>query len=78
MEYDMHGNVWEWVQDRWHSDYDGAPTDSSAWESGGGVYRVYRGGSWYGFAEHCQSADRNGCVPGYRSYSHGFRLLKET
>ncbi len=42
----MHGNVWEWVQDKHHSDYDGAPTDGSAWESGDGAYRVFRGGSW--------------------------------
>jgi len=43
--YDMHGNVWEWVQDEWHSTYDGAPTDGSAWEEEGISYRVTRGGS---------------------------------
>jgi formylglycine-generating enzyme required for sulfatase activity len=36
--YDMHGNVWEWVQDKWHDSYGGAPTDGSAWESGWVTY----------------------------------------
>jgi formylglycine-generating enzyme required for sulfatase activity len=45
--YDMHGNVWEWVEDSWHENYDGAPTDGSAWLLGGDPnYRVARGGSW--------------------------------
>lgn len=42
--YDMHGNVWEWVQDKYHSDYDLAPINGSAWESGDGAIRVDRGG----------------------------------
>jgi formylglycine-generating enzyme required for sulfatase activity len=45
--YDMHGNVWEWVEDSWHDTYDGAPTDGSAWlRDGDPSYRVVRGGSW--------------------------------
>ncbi len=45
--YDMHGNVWEWVEDSWHENYDGAPTDGSAWLRGGDPsFRVVRGGSW--------------------------------
>ena len=45
--YDMHGNVWEWCQDHYHSDYIGAPTDGSAWVSGGdSSRRMLRGGSW--------------------------------
>jgi len=47
--YDVHGNVWEWVQDCWHANYEGAPTDGSSWqdEAGGKCgRRVLRGGSW--------------------------------
>jgi formylglycine-generating enzyme required for sulfatase activity len=56
--YDMHGNVCEWVQDVWHDSYDGAPTDGSAWESGDGADRVFRGGSrlddaWDGRSAFC-------------------------
>jgi formylglycine-generating enzyme required for sulfatase activity len=45
--YDMHGNVWEWCQDVWHDNYEGAPTDGSAWMEGGNQQRrIIRGGSW--------------------------------
>ena len=44
--YDMHGNVWEWVEDCWNVSYEGAPADGSAWESGDCSARVLRGGSW--------------------------------
>ncbi len=44
--HDMSGNVWEWVEDKWHSDYNGAPTNGSAWTSGSSSRRVGCGGSW--------------------------------
>jgi formylglycine-generating enzyme required for sulfatase activity len=44
---DMAGNVWEWVRDRYHDSYDGAPADGGAWEDPEGDYRVARGGSFY-------------------------------
>jgi formylglycine-generating enzyme required for sulfatase activity len=40
--YDVHGNVWEWVQDKYHDSYKKAPHDGSAWEVGNGSYRVLR------------------------------------
>jgi formylglycine-generating enzyme required for sulfatase activity len=45
--YDMHGNVWEWIEDVWHETYEGAPTDGSARLSDDPDYRVIRGGSWH-------------------------------
>ena len=48
--YDMIGNVSEWVQDVYHADYDGLPSDGSPWESGGASSnRVFRGGAWSNF-----------------------------
>jgi formylglycine-generating enzyme required for sulfatase activity len=70
--YDMHGNVWEWVQD-WEKSYSEKPmTDPKGPSSGD--YRIYRGGGWSAKAEACCSArrfmntpDRQGCF--------GFRLV---
>jgi len=75
--YDMHGNVWEWVQDEWHDSYNGAPTDGSARESGAGANRVFRGGSWYDTARGCRSAARAHYAPRTRNLRLGFRLLQE-
>ena len=75
--YDIHGNVWEWVQDEWHDSYDGAPTDGRAWESGDGANRVIRGGSWISIARNCRSAFRGRNDPRNRGCSLGFRILQE-
>jgi formylglycine-generating enzyme required for sulfatase activity len=73
--YDMHGNVWEWVEDDWHKGYKGAPDDGRAWiDEPRGSYRVFRGGSWGDSARFCRSAARYGFEPGGRGYGFGFRL----
>ena len=58
--YDMVGSVWEWVEDCWHDNYEGAPTDGSAWIARGNCdYRVARGGSWFGKPDDLRSAGRS-------------------
>ena len=75
--YDMHGNIWEWVQDKWHENYNGSPSDGSIWEDGDSFDRVSRGGSWYCDAESCRSAGRFRRDPDSLFSNLGFRLLRE-
>ncbi len=73
---DMHGNVWEWCEDHWHSNYEGAPVDGSAWLSDDDTAgRIVRGGSWYSFPWDCRSAYRTDFVPGYSFITFGFRVV---
>ena len=74
--HDMHGNVWEWVQDCWHDNYEGAPADGSAWESGDCSVRVFRGGSWYFIPRNLRAAYRNWYSSGVRDYYNGFRIAR--
>ncbi|MGD9826624.1 formylglycine-generating enzyme family protein, partial [Desulfobacter sp.] len=74
--YQMHGNVWELCQDRWHDSYDGTPDDGSAWEDGEDDYRVCRGGSWISGGARLRSAYRNFWPPGLRRDSFGLRLAR--
>ena len=73
--YDMHGNVWEWCADFWHDNYEGAPTDSSAWQGNpGSQERLLRGGSWRGNPNLCRSAYRSHSDPEFRINNVGFRI----
>jgi formylglycine-generating enzyme required for sulfatase activity len=73
---DMHGNVWEWCQDRWHDNYEGAPEDGSAWmsEDSENIRYVFRGGSWYCLPRYCRSAYRNDLDPVVRYVNLGLRV----
>ena len=74
--YDMLGNVWEWVEDCWHSSYAGAPTDGSAWTNGECGERVFRGGAWTHQPRALRAANRFGIFPGDRGTEIGFRVAR--
>ncbi len=73
---DMHGNVWEWCEDHWHGNYDGAPTDGRAWLSADDTpSRVLRGGSWFVNPRNCRSACRGDFAPDIDYSTIGFRVV---
>ena len=74
--HDMHGNVWEWVEDCWNDSYAGAPADGSVWLSGECNRRVLRGGSWFYNPRYPRSAGRSWVTAGNRSSFLGFRVAR--
>ena len=74
--FDISGNVSEWVEDRWHANYEGAPTDGSSWTDGNASARVLRGGSWIGSPSDLRSAGRLRSQLSIRSASNGFRVAR--
>jgi formylglycine-generating enzyme required for sulfatase activity len=74
---DMHGNVWEWVEDCWHADYKGGPGDSSAWtDRCNERARALRGGSRIDPPRVLRSASRSRNIPGFRSSTVGLRVAR--
>jgi formylglycine-generating enzyme required for sulfatase activity/uncharacterized caspase-like protein len=74
--YDMYGNVWEWCLDYWHDNYEGAPTDGSAWlSSGESNSRLLRGGSWNYYPGVCRSANRSRGARDGQYSNLGFRVV---
>jgi formylglycine-generating enzyme required for sulfatase activity len=76
--YDLHGNVYEWCLDHWHENYNGAPTDGSAWLSNNEkerCLRLLRGGSWLDNPRYCRAANRSRNECDNRYDIIGFRVV---
>ena len=75
--HDVHGNVWEWVEDCWHASYADAPKDGRAWTTRGDcTYHVLRGGSWIDLPRSLRAANRSGNETGFRYNFNGFRVAR--
>ncbi len=75
--HDMHGNVWEWLEDCVNRSYDGAPADGRAWLDGECDLRMIRGNDWSSAPVFSRSANRNHTVPGDRADWLGFRVARD-
>jgi formylglycine-generating enzyme required for sulfatase activity len=71
--YDLHGNVWKWIED-WHGSNLTGGIDSQG--ATAGSFRVVRGGGWGSSAQALRSGYRFNNGPGFRSYNLGFRLVR--
>ena len=75
--YNVHGNVWEWVQDCRHDTYVGAPVDGSAWTTRcTDNRRVLRGGGWAGDPAGLRVTSRGWFTPDFRFHAGGFRVAR--
>lgn len=75
--YDMHGNVWEWVQDWYDPDYYKNSPEKNPAGPGTGKYKIYRGGSWVGKTDTLRSNVRFSALPVTRTHDLGFRLVRQ-
>ncbi|MGD0089950.1 MAG: SUMF1/EgtB/PvdO family nonheme iron enzyme, partial [Planctomycetota bacterium] len=71
--YDMHGNVWQWVQDYFDGKYYAELLSVDPKGSAIGGDRVLRGGCWDDNPDFCRAAHRRRCIPAYRDINNGFR-----
>ena len=78
--FGFHGNVWEWVTDCWHDNYQNAPNDAVPWLAAAGgdcAKRVVRGGSWNTKPPLLSSASRHWMYANTRMSDVGFRIVRE-
>ena len=75
--YDMHGNVWEWVQDCWTDNYNGRTKSAAGVIVDGCRRHVLRGGSWYNDADFARSSYRGNETPHFRDGGVGFRVVHD-
>jgi len=74
--HDMSGNVWEWTEDCFNANYNGAPTDGRAWTVGDCSQRVLRGGSWSNYPQVLRAASRVRDSTAVRYFNDGFRVAR--
>lgn len=75
--YDMLGNVWEWTEDCWHDNYQGAPSDARPWQAAGDCrLRVVRGGGWNTEAAYFGVTARGSYAVDLDDMTNGFRLAR--
>jgi len=74
--YDMSGNVWQWVEDCYHDNYNGAPEDGSVWTDSDCIERVVRGGSWATDPQSLRAAGRQRSDAAIRLDNLGFHVAR--
>mgnify|MGYP003526582997 FL=1 len=75
--YDMHGNVYEWTADCYNENYEGAPSDGSAWQTGKCQFKRIRGNDWGEAPVFSRSGNRNALAPEERGDWIGFRVARD-
>jgi formylglycine-generating enzyme required for sulfatase activity len=76
--FNVHGNVWEWVEDCFHSNFVGAPNDGKPWTTNcARNLHIARGGSWFDIPVNLQSVYRVWREPSSSSNTHGFRVARD-
>jgi len=74
--HDMHGNVWEWVEDCRNPDYGTGPETEAPRKTGDCSAHMLRGGAWRNIPRHLRTSDRVGQSASVRHFIYGFRVAK--